>query len=251
MNINPFLLPNGVTIALQFLKDKLDKLKSIPLVIAIDGHASSGKSTLATDLGEILKLKYLDSGAMYRAVTLYFLEQNIDFNDNHAIECALKNISIDLEYESNKKSTYLNGVNVERQIRGMDVSNNVSKIARISSVRKFLVHQLRILGKSKGVIMDGRDIGSVVFPNAEIKFYVTASMDERANRRFAELQSKNIEASPETVRQNLEERDKIDSSREDSPLIMAQDAMILDTTFLNRSEQLQSALKLIFNKLGI
>ena len=215
------------------------------IIIAIDGHSSCGKSTLAKDLSKKLNYAYIDTGAMYRAVTLYFIQNNIDLNQSDAIELALKSIKIHFENINGQNTTFLNGKNVEEEIRKMYVSKLVSPVATISIVRRAMVWQQQEMSKAKGVILDGRDIGTVVFPTAELKLFVTADIATRAERRFAELQQKQIAGSLEEVKVNLAERDHIDSNREDSPLKQAKDAILLDNTNLNREEQLTMVLALV------
>lgn len=214
------------------------------IVIAIDGFSSCGKSTLAKQLAKSLGYGYIDTGAMYRAVTLYFLQNDINLEDKEAISTALKNIHIEFKATEKGNTTFLNGRNVEADIRSMYVSNHVSPVAAISSVRRFLVKQQQILGEKKGIVMDGRDIGTVVFPNAELKIFVTAAPEERARRRFLEMQEKGMDADLGAISANLKERDHIDSTREDSPLKQAEDAVVIDNTHLTRDEQLQQAITL-------
>lgn len=200
---------------------------------------------MARQLAEKLGYVFIDSGAMYRAVTLYFLNNAIDFDDKEAIAKALENITITFKFnpEIEKAETYLNGENVEQQIRTMEVSRNVSPVAAISDVRKFLVKQQQQMGTEKGIVMDGRDIGTVVFPNAELKIFLTANPEIRAQRRQKELEEKGQKLSIDEVRNNLQERDKIDSTREDSPLRQADDAKVLDNSDIDRDEQLAIVLK--------
>ena len=207
--------------------------------IAVDGHSSCGKSTLARDLARELGYVYIDSGAMYRAVAFFFLEQGLDWNDPQAVQQALPLIQI----EFREGQTWLNGESVEEAIREMRISEQVSHVAAIPAVRRALVAQQQRMGAQGGVVMDGRDIGTVVFPDAPLKIFLTASPDVRAQRRVAELEAKGKKATLEQVRANLLERDRIDSTREDSPLIQAPDARPLDNTALSRQEQLQIALQ--------
>ncbi len=211
------------------------------IIIAIDGHSSCGKSTLAKGLAARLGYTYIDSGAMYRAVTLYFLRHNIGLEDEEQARQALDNINIRFNAENR---TLLNGEDVEGEIRRMEVSNYVSQVSAVPAVRRAMVGQQQAMGKSKGIVMDGRDIGTVVFPDAELKIFLTADPEKRAQRRFDELKSKGIKASMEEVRQNLRQRDNIDSTREDSPLRKAADAIEIDNTHMNRAEQLEHALEL-------
>lgn len=213
------------------------------IIIAIDGFSSCGKSTLAKDLAKHLRYKYLDSGAMYRAVTLYCMENNIEITNEDNIIENMENISIDFKNIDGKNITFLNGNNVEEDIRKMNVSSKVSEVARIPQVRKKLVSLQRELGKTKGIVMDGRDITTVVFPSAELKLFVTADIAIRAVRRYQELIAKNYHVTKEEVEKNLSHRDHIDSNRKHSPLLKAEDAFLLDNSYLNREEQLQVALK--------
>lgn len=216
------------------------------IVIAVDGYSSCGKSTLAKDLASVLSYIYIDSGAMYRAVTLYFINNKVKFNDKDELQNALNNISIEFKNSIDGKcSTYLNGKDVEAEIRQMEVSSKVSEVAAISEVRRKLVQEQRKMGAEKGIVMDGRDIGTVVFPNAEIKLFLTADEDIRVDRRFNELKSKGVEITRDEVRENLKHRDYIDSTREDSPLMKAKDAITLNNSKLDRKEQLNEALKII------
>lgn len=207
--------------------------------IAIDGHSACGKSTTARAVASDLGYIYVDSGAMYRAVTYYFIQKNISITNPKEIERALANISIRfvVNEEDGKQEIFLNGLRVEEEIRQMDVTEKVSEVSAISSVRKAMVSEQRKLARKKGVIMDGRDIGSVVLPDAELKIFMTADPDVRAERRQKELFDKDQLVDFEVVRENLAKRDKIDSTREDSPLIKVEDADIIDTTFMSFDEQ--------------
>ncbi|MBX2873706.1 MAG: (d)CMP kinase [Saprospiraceae bacterium] len=212
------------------------------IIIAIDGFSSCGKSTLAKALAKALNYGFVDSGAMYRAVTLFLIENRISVQNIAAIEQALNEIQIRFQAGSTGNRTYLNGVDVEDKIRSMQVSELVSPVAAIPIVRRAMVRQQQEMGTEKGIVMDGRDIGTVVFPDAELKIFVTADPEVRAHRRFLELQQKGQEVALEEVRNNLSERDHIDSTRADSPLKQAEDALVLDNTDLNQEEQLQVAL---------
>ena len=212
--------------------------------IAIDGHSSCGKSTLAKQLAKALSYVYIDSGAMYRAIALYTINKQIDVKDIDTLVQALDDISIDISYPEGRFSIKLNDVEVTERIKNMDVSSIVSEVAAISEVRRKLVELQQQLGKSKRVVMDGRDIGTVVFPDAELKLFVTASLQVRAQRRYDELTNKGIEVTLEEVEQNLEHRDHIDSTREDSPLLQADDAILIDNSYLNKVQQLEKALDL-------
>lgn len=216
--------------------------------IAIDGVSSSGKSTMAKDLAKIIGYIYIDSGAMYRAVTLYCLQNQL-INDNNIIDeerlrKQLPHIKIDfkLNPETGKPDTYLNGKNVEQEIRGMEVSNFVSPVSAIGFVRKEMVKQQQAMSKNKGVVMDGRDIGTVVFPDAELKIFVTASPEIRAKRRVAELRMRgNNHTTYEEVLKNIKYRDHHDRNREESPLRKADDAIELNNSTINIEQQLQWA----------
>ena len=205
--------------------------------IAIDGHSSCGKSTLAKALAAKLHYLYIDSGAMYRAVTLYFLNKGTDINNAEAVKAHLEEITISFKNLNGENRTLLNDADVSEEIRSMAINNFVSPVAAISSVRKKLVHQQQIIGSKKGVVMDGRDIGTVVFPNAEIKIFLTANIETRAQRRFDELRRKGNTVSLEEIKNNLSERDRIDSNRLDSPLKQADDAILLDNSNLTPIEQ--------------
>jgi CMP/dCMP kinase len=214
------------------------------IVIAIDGHSSCGKSTMAKSLARKLGYTYIDSGAMYRAVTLFALRNGWINNGSPDIEkviSGLKNINITFKWDekTEKNTTFLNGENIEEEIRRLEVSQNVSPISTIAKVRHEMVKQQRENGKNKGIVMDGRDIGTVVFPNAELKIFMTASPEIRAQRRYLELKEKGVENDFNDILKNVEERDKIDSTREVSPLKKADDAWVLDNSHLTREEQLQ------------
>ncbi|HLS70344.1 MAG TPA: (d)CMP kinase [Chitinophagaceae bacterium] len=212
--------------------------------IAIDGYSSCGKSTLAKDLAKALKYTYIDTGAMYRAITLYFLRNTIDIENEDAIENAIKNIHIRYgDDEEGRNQIFLNEENVSEEIRSMHVANKVSEVASKKAVRRFAVAQQRALGKNKGVIMDGRDIGNIVFPDAELKIFMTANEKTRIQRRYAELRIKNPEITLEEVKENIQQRDYIDTHREESPLRQSEDAKVLDNSNLNREEQLQLVLE--------
>ncbi|HEX6172261.1 MAG TPA: (d)CMP kinase [Chitinophagaceae bacterium] len=216
------------------------------IIIAIDGWSSCGKSTLAKELAKELGYLYVDSGAMYRAITLYFLRNHVDWTDKNEVKNALKEISLEFIYneKSQQSEMHLNGENVEYVIRDLVVAEKVSDVAAIKEVRKFAVEQQQLMGKKKGVIMDGRDIGTVVFPKAELKIFLTADNAVRVERRFKELFEKNPNVTIEEIKANLEMRDYIDSNREESPLRKADDAILLDNTDLTANETLQKVLKL-------
>jgi len=215
------------------------------IIIAVDGFASCGKSTLAKALAKALNYIYIDTGAMYRAVTLHFLENKVDIKDEQAVQQALTDINIRFQTLNKKNTAFLNGKNVEDEIRKMYVSEWVSEVAAISAVRRALVKQQREMGQQKGVILDGRDIGTVVFPDAKVKFFMTATLQVRTLRRLAELQGQDKDLTPEVVAQNLQHRDHIDSTRKDSPLRRAQDAVIIDNSNITQEEQLAMCLALI------
>lgn len=223
------------------------------IVIAIDGNSGCGKSSTAKAIARQLKYIYIDTGAMYRAVTLFFIKHKIDLNNELDVEGALKQIDISFKYnvETGKNETYLNRKNVENEIRQMDVSNLVSPVSEISQVRRKLVEQQRRLGQAKGVVMDGRDIGTVVFPDAELKIFMTADLEVRAERRRLELAEKGSTVPLEDVIENLKNRDRIDSSRKDSPLKKADDAHVVDTSNLTFDEQVDQILGLIREKVEV
>jgi cytidylate kinase len=223
------------------------------IVIAIDGNSGCGKSSTAKALARKLKYIYIDTGAMYRAVTLFFIEHNINLKDDLDVQEALKQIDISFQYniDTGKNETFLNGKNVEHDIRQMEVSNLVSPVSEISRVRRKLVEQQRRLGKDKGVVMDGRDIGTVVFPDAELKIFMTADLEVRAMRRQKELAESNTNVDLEKVIENLKSRDIIDSSREDSPLKKATDAHEIDTSNLTFDEQVNQIMELIKEKVEV
>ncbi|MCB0526409.1 MAG: (d)CMP kinase [Lewinellaceae bacterium] len=220
------------------------------IIIAIDGLSSCGKSTLAKDLAKSLHYAYLDSGAMYRAVTLYFLDNNIDYNNAEAVVNALDNIEIHFERIDGQNRTFLNGKDVERDIREMRVSEHVSPVAAISSVRRDMVKQQQGMGKRRAIVADGRDIGTVVFPDAELKIFLIADADVRTSRRHLELAAKGIDAEWDEIQNNLLERDRIDSNRADSPLRQADDAVVIDNTLLSEGQQLEKALELANQKIS-
>ena len=214
------------------------------ITIAIDGYSSCGKSTMAKDLAREVGYIYIDSGAMYRAVTLYCLDNGLftpDGIDTTQLEAAMPNIriSFQLNPETQRPMTYLNGVNVEDRIRTMEVSTRVSPVAALPFVREALVKLQQEMGQAKGIVMDGRDIGTVVFPDAELKIFVVASAEIRAQRRYDELKAKGQEASYEEILANVKERDYIDQNREVSPLRQAEDAILLDNSNLTIEEQKQ------------
>ena len=220
------------------------------IIIAVDGYSSTGKSTLAKQLAKKLNYIFVDSGAMYRAITLYFLRERINWNNTAEVNDALQNISLNFEYNEAKGTSdiLLNDENVEAEIRDMVVSEKVSDASAVKEVREFAVAQQQKMGEKKGIVMDGRDIGTTVFPNAELKIFVTAAPEVRVERRFKELYEKNNNINIEDVKKNLEMRDYIDSNREVSPLRKADDAIVLDNSDLTREAQLALALKWVKEK---
>ena len=225
-------------------------MKEKKIIITIDGKSSCGKSTLAKQLAKKLGYIYVDSGAMYRAITLYFLRNHIDWTDKAEVKKALLNINIEFAYNGKKESSeiFLNGENVEYVIRDLVVAEKVSEVAAIKEVREYAVRQQQEMGRKKGIVMDGRDIGTTVFPKAELKIFMTADDTVRVERRFRELYAQNPNISIEEVKTNLELRDYIDSNREISPLRKAADAIELDNTTLTEAAQLEVALKLANSK---
>ena len=233
---------------------KKTEMKIPEIIIAIDGFSSSGKSTLAKDLAKELGFKYIDTGAMYRAVAL-FAEQNGIINENgeideEALKAKLPSINLDFKNIDGKNHIFLNGEDVESEIRSLEISELTSKISKLPFVREFLVAKQREIGKSKGIVMDGRDIGSVVFPDAEVKFFVTASPEIRAKRRFEELKAKGVDTTYEEVLKSLKDRDLQDTTRETSPLVKTDDAILIDNSDLDRKQQLDLALRIIKGKLN-
>jgi len=220
-------------------KKLMTKKESTPrIIIAIDGYSACGKSTLAKDLSKKLKYAYIDTGAMYRAVTLFFLRNEVVLEDKASVANALAAITIEFINVKGKNRTILNGEDVEEEIRKMYVSQHVSPVAAISAVRKAMVAQQQKMGEKKGVILDGRDIGTVVFPQAALKLFLTASPAIRTQRRYDELVKKGEVTDFEAIKANLLERDYIDSNRADSPLKQAADAVVIDNTNLSIKEQL-------------
>ncbi len=220
------------------------------ITIAIDGYSSTGKSTLAKQIAKKLGYVYVDTGAMYRAIALFAMQKSYissQYFDKETLINSLPNIKLHFEFnaELGFAEMFLNNVNVEKEIRTIEVSNFVSKVAEVSQVRAKLVEQQQEMGKNKGIVMDGRDIGTVVFPNAELKIFMTASPEVRAKRRFDELQAKGDDVSYEEVLKNVQERDYIDTHREDSPLVIAEDAIEIDNSYLSKEEQFTTVLELI------
>jgi len=221
------------------------------IIIAIDGYSSCGKSTLAKELAQKLGYRYIDTGAMYRAVTYYFIKNGIEIENHEAISNALDHIIIGFDYDkvTGRQITLLNGASVEKEIRGQAIFDKVSPVSTIKEVRHFLVAQQQKMGDEKGIIMDGRDIGTVVFPNAELKLFMTADDDIRAKRRYEELHASGVTITLEEVLENNKKRDYIDTHREESPLRQAEDAIVIDNSHLSREEQLEIALHLYENAL--
>ena len=222
------------------------------IIITIDGWSSCGKSTLAKQLAKALGYLYVDSGAMYRAITLYFLRNHVDWTDKKEVKAALQSINLEFVFNSNTETSemYLNGENVEYVIRDLVIAEKVSDVAAIKEVREFAVAQQQKMGAKKGIVMDGRDIGTVVFPKAELKIFMTADNAIRVGRRFKELFEKNPNITIEEVKTNLEMRDYIDSNREVSPLRKAKDAIELDNTNLTEKQQFEKALEWSKSKTG-
>lgn len=225
------------------------------ITIAIDGFSSTGKSTLAKQLANVLGYAYVDTGAMYRAVTFYAMQNkwvSENYLDKDGIISNLNHINLKFQYNADLgfAEMYLNDTNVEQAIRTLEVSQNVSKVAEISEVRAKLVQQQQEMGKEKGVVMDGRDIGTVVFPNAELKIFMTASAETRAERRFKELTEKGQRVSFEEVLENVQQRDYIDTHRDDSPLVQAEDAIVVDNSTLSKEEQFNLVLQLVNEKIN-
>ncbi len=222
------------------------------IIIAIDGYSACGKSTTAKEVAKIFGYRYIDSGAMYRAVTLYFLEHHIALTNPKEIVKALDEIKISFVINSKGISeTFLNGISVEKKIRKMRISENVSQVSVLKEVRNAMVAQQRKMGKEKAVVMDGRDIGTVVFPSAELKLFLTADILTRAFRRQKELLERADMVDMDAIIANLNQRDQIDSTRKESPLVKAQDAIILDTTHVTIDEQVDEVIRLAMRQMLI
>jgi cytidylate kinase len=220
------------------------------IVIAIDGYSACGKSTTAKEVANILGYRYIDTGAMYRAVTMYFLDHHVSLTNPKEIDKALQQIHISFKVNSkNRSDTYLNGLNVEKEIRSMRVSEMVSQVSTIKDVRVAMVEQQRRMGKEKAVVMDGRDIGTVVFPHAELKLFMTADMLVRAFRRQKELMEKDQLVDLDEVIDNIVQRDKIDTTRVESPLRQAEDATVIDTTYVTIDEQVDDVVRMALAKM--
>lgn len=224
------------------------------IIIAIDGFSSTGKSTIAKQLAKELNYIYVDTGAMYRAVTLYAMQNKIiaknTFDQQNLID-ALPNIQLQFKFnpELGFAEMYLNGTNVEKEIRTIEVSKLVSKVSEVSKVRKKLVQEQQAMGQEKGIVMDGRDIGTVVFPDAELKLFMTASADKRATRRYKELLDRGDNVNYEEILHNVQERDHIDSTRKDSPLVKANDAIEFDNSDMGLKEQFERIMSLVNDRL--
>ncbi len=220
------------------------------IIIAIDGYSACGKSTTAKETARILGYRYIDSGAMYRAVTLYFLDHHVALTNQREVTKALQETKITFHRDGQGLSeTYLNGLNVEKKIRKMRISENVSAVSAIREVRHALVEQQRKLGKDKGIVMDGRDIGTVVFPDAALKLFLTADILVRAFRRQRELLEKEDLVDLDTIIANLLKRDDIDSHRRESPLVKARDALVIDTTHITIGEQVDEVIRLALSRI--
>lgn len=224
------------------------------IIIAIDGFSSTGKSTIAKQLAKHLNYIYVDTGAMYRAVTLYAMQNDIIDKNSFDKQQLINDLNlIQLSFTFNPAlgfaEMYLNGVNVEKEIRSIEVSKLVSKVSEISEVRKKLVQEQQQMGKDKGIVMDGRDIGTVVFPDAELKLFMTASADKRAVRRYKELIDRGDNVKYDEILQNVQERDRIDSSRKDSPLVKAEDAIEFDNSDMGLNEQFERIMSLVNDRL--
>jgi CMP/dCMP kinase len=232
------------------IKGLLMNLKKI--VIAIDGYSACGKSTTAKMVAGVLGYRYIDTGAMYRAVTLYFLDHHISLTHPKDISRALLDVQVTFKNNSkNVTETYLNGLNVEKEIRKMKISQNVSQVSTIKEVRHAMVEQQRRLGKEKGVVLDGRDIGTVVFPNADLKLFMVADIALRAYRRQKELMERDQLVDLDDVIENIRQRDLIDTTRTESPLRQAEDAIVIDTTHITIDEQVDEVVRLALSKVFV
>ncbi len=227
-------------------------MKQEKIIVTIDGWSACGKSTLAKQLAKELGYIYVDSGAMYRAITLYFLRNHVDWTDSKEVKEALNDITLEFRYNTKSQNSeiYLNEENVEYVIRDLVIAEKVSDVAAIKEVRRYAVAQQHRMGKKKGIVMDGRDIGTVVFPDAELKIFMTADNAVRVERRFRELYEKNPNITIDEIKHNLEMRDYIDSHREVSPLKKAEDALLLDNTNISENEQFHKALKWVHELVG-
>ena len=221
------------------------------IVIALDGYSSCGKSTTAKLVAAELGYAYIDTGAMYRAVTLYFLRNHVSLTNPREVREALEKIDVDFHYnpKTTRNEVYLNGLNVEDEIRKMYISNQVSEVSVVPEVRRAMVAQQQKMGRKRGVVMDGRDIGTAVFPDAEVKVFMTADVDTRARRRQEELLEKKQLVNLDEIRENLQKRDHIDSTRKESPLRRADDAHLLDTSHMTIDEQVDFVLEKVASKI--
>lgn len=220
------------------------------IVIAIDGYSACGKSSTAKEVSNILGYRYIDTGAMYRAVTLYFLDHHVSITNPKEISRSLEQINVSFKVNSkNKSETYLNGLNVEKEIRSMRVSEMVSPVSAIKEVRVAMVEQQRRMGREKAVVMDGRDIGTVVFPNAELKLFMRADLLVRAFRRQKELLERKQMVDLDEVMENILQRDHIDTTRAESPLRQAEDAVLIDTTHISFDEQVDEVVRMALSKM--
>jgi len=225
-------------------------MKLNKIIIAIDGYSACGKSTTAKEVARILGYRYIDSGAMYRAVTLYFLEHHVALTNPKEVSKALQEISISFRINAKKSTdTFLNGICVEQEIREMRVSEMVSPVSTLKDVRQAMVAQQRRMGKEKGIVMDGRDIGTVVFPDAELKVFMTADSMIRAFRRQQELLERDTLVDLDEVIENIHKRDQIDTTREESPLRMAEDSITIDTTHITVEEQVEEVVRLALSRM--
>ena len=247
MLIEIFPLPTFEAISGTLMFNTEDEDMAIQkIIIAIDGYSSCGKSTTAKNVAASLGYGYVDTGAMYRAVTLYFLENNITYTNPKEVEKSLQNISIAFHHniKNGENETYLNGLNIETEIRKMYVSDQVSEVSAISEVRHAMVAQQQKMGRRKGIVMDGRDIATRVFPGAELKIFMTADLQLRAYRRQLELLTKNQLINLEDIVQNLKHRDNIDTTRKESPLVRAADSTLIDTSYMTVEEQVELVVNL-------
>jgi CMP/dCMP kinase len=220
------------------------------IVIAIDGYSACGKSSTAKEVSNILGYRYIDTGAMYRAVTLYFLDHHVALTNPKEVSKALEQINVTFKVNSkNKSETYLNGLSVEKEIRTMRISEMVSQVSSLKEVRVAMVEQQRRMGKEKAVVMDGRDIGTVVFPQAELKLFMSADLLVRAFRRQKELLDRNQMVDLDDVMENILQRDKIDTTRAESPLRQAEDAVPVDTTYVTFDEQVDEVIRMALSKM--
>ncbi len=221
------------------------------IIVAIDGYSACGKSTTAKKVAEKLTYAYIDTGAMYRAVTLYFYQHYVTLTHPKQVAEALQNIAIQFKYNSRaeKSETYLNGLNVEEEIRKMYISERVSEVSAVPDVRKALVAQQQRMGQKRGIVMDGRDIGTTVFPDAELKIFMNADMQVRAHRRQLELMQKGEMVDLDDIITNLKHRDLLDTTRKESPLQQAPDAYLLDTTYITIEEQIEFVVNLAISKM--